>query len=86
MDADRDTLAIALYGRVYDLLKDRPELVPWRPRVGIAPKLSDADPRPSQGDTDGFRFEPTCCTPIHIPGRCERSAASGQGRLPVRRS
>ena len=43
VDADLDTLATALYARVDDLLKDRPELVPWRPRVGIAPKLSDAE-------------------------------------------
>jgi Transposase DDE domain len=43
MDADLDTLAVALYVRVDDLLKDHPELVPWRPKVGIAPKLSDAE-------------------------------------------
>ena len=43
MDADLDTLATALYVRIDDLLKDHPELVPWRPKVGIAPKLSDAE-------------------------------------------
>ena len=43
MDADLDTLATALYARIDDLLKDHPELVPWRPKVGIAPKLSDAE-------------------------------------------
>ena len=43
MDADLDTLATALYARVDDVLKDRPELAPWRPKVGIAPKLSDAE-------------------------------------------
>ena len=43
MDADLDTLATALYGRIDDLLKDRPELLPWRPKIGIAPKLSDAE-------------------------------------------
>jgi Transposase DDE domain len=43
MDADLDTLAIALYARIDDTLKDRPELAPWRPKVGIAPKLSDAE-------------------------------------------
>jgi hypothetical protein len=26
-----------------DLLKEAPDLAPWRPRVGIAPKLSDAE-------------------------------------------
>ena len=43
MDADMDTLATALYARIDDTLKDRPELCPWRPKVGIAPKLSDAE-------------------------------------------
>lgn len=43
MDADLDTLATALYVRIDDILKDRSELAPWRPRVGIAPKLSDAE-------------------------------------------
>ena len=43
MDADLDTLATALYARIDDTLKARPELRPWRPKVGIAPKLSDAE-------------------------------------------
>ena len=43
MDADLDTLATALYARIDDVLKDRPDLAPWRPKVGIAPKLSDAE-------------------------------------------
>ena len=43
MDADLDTLATALYVRVDDALKDDPSLAPWRPVVGIAPKLSDAE-------------------------------------------
>jgi hypothetical protein len=43
MDADLDTLATALYARIDDTLKERPDLLPWRPRVGIAPKLSDAE-------------------------------------------
>ena len=43
MDADLDTLATALYVRTDDLLKASPQLAPWRPRVGIAPKLSDAE-------------------------------------------
>jgi hypothetical protein len=38
-----DTLATALYCRVDDLLKESPHLAPWRPQVGIAPKLSDAE-------------------------------------------
>jgi hypothetical protein len=43
MDTDLDALATALYVRVDDLLKDHPELVPPRPRVGLQPKLSDAE-------------------------------------------
>ncbi|MCA1701962.1 MAG: IS982 family transposase [Actinobacteria bacterium] len=43
MDADLDTLATALYVRVDDALKDDPSLAPWRPKVGIAPRLSDAE-------------------------------------------
>ena len=43
MDADLDTLATALYVTIDDLLKAAPHLAPWRPRVGIAPKLSDAE-------------------------------------------
>ncbi|MGH9092821.1 MAG: IS982 family transposase [Acidimicrobiales bacterium] len=43
MDADLDTLCTALYVCVDDELKTRPELARWRPAVGIAPKLSDAE-------------------------------------------
>lgn len=43
MDADLDTLATALYVRVDDLLKTEPHRVPWRPRVGIAPQITDAE-------------------------------------------
>jgi hypothetical protein len=38
-----DTLATALYVKTDDLLKGSPQLVPWRPEVGISPKLSDAE-------------------------------------------
>ncbi|MQY40724.1 hypothetical protein SRB17_87570 [Streptomyces sp. RB17] len=38
-----DSLATALYVKADDLLKDSPQLVPWRPAVGIAPLLSDAE-------------------------------------------
>jgi hypothetical protein len=38
-----DTLATALYATTDDLLKERPDLAPWRPRIGIAPRLSDAE-------------------------------------------
>jgi len=40
---DLDTLATALYVKTDDLLKQAPDLAPWRPRVGIAPKLTDAE-------------------------------------------
>jgi len=43
VDADLATLATALYVRVDDLLKAEPDRAPWRPRVGIAPKLTDAE-------------------------------------------
>jgi hypothetical protein len=40
---DLDTLATALYVRIDDTLKTSPELRRWRPVVGIAPKLTDAE-------------------------------------------
>jgi hypothetical protein len=43
MDADLDTLATALYVKVDDLLKGSPGRAPWRPVVGIAPRISDAE-------------------------------------------
>lgn len=43
MTKDLDTLATALYVRTDDLLKCSPELAPWRPHVGIAPRLTDAE-------------------------------------------
>jgi Transposase DDE domain len=43
VDADLDTLATALYVTIDDLLQRSPELAPWRPPVGIPPKLSDAE-------------------------------------------
>lgn len=43
MHADLETLAIALYVKVDDELKARPELMAPRPAGGIAPKLSDAE-------------------------------------------
>jgi Transposase DDE domain len=43
VDADLDTLATALYVKIDELLKAAPHLAPWRPAVGISPKLSDAE-------------------------------------------
>jgi hypothetical protein len=43
MDTDLDTLATALYVTADDLLKAHPERVPERPRVGFAPRISDAE-------------------------------------------
>ena len=38
-----DTLATALYVKADDLLKESPQLAPWRPAIGITPRLSDAE-------------------------------------------
>ncbi len=43
MDADLDTHATAPYVRTDDLLKVFPERAPRRPRVGIVPKVTDAE-------------------------------------------
>src|SRR5919202_5316517 len=43
MDAELDTLALALYVKIDELLIAAPERVPWRPAVGIAPRISDAE-------------------------------------------
>jgi len=43
VDTDLDTLATALYVTIDDTLKAAPELAPWRPAVGITPKLTDAE-------------------------------------------
>ena len=40
---DIDTLATALYVRTDDLLRQYPDLAPWRPRIGLQPQLSDAE-------------------------------------------
>lgn len=44
MNAGLDTLATALVVKTDDLLKGSPCLGPRRPTVGIAPRLSDAEP------------------------------------------
>ena len=43
MDTDLETLATALYVTADDLLKAHPEITPPRPRVGIAPAITDAE-------------------------------------------
>lgn len=43
MTTDIDTLATALYARTDDLLKESPQLAPYRPAIGISPQLSDAE-------------------------------------------
>ena len=43
MTNDIDTLATALYVRTDDLLKQYPDLAPWRPKIGLKPRLSDAE-------------------------------------------
>ncbi|MFC4501424.1 MULTISPECIES: IS982 family transposase [Streptomyces] len=43
MKTELDSLATALYVKTDDLLKESPHLAPWRPAVGIAPQLTDAE-------------------------------------------
>ena len=44
MDADLDTLATGLYVTTDDFLADNPQYrPPWRPCVGLAPRLTDAE-------------------------------------------
>ena len=43
VDTDLDTLATALYVKIDDELKMRPELARSRPEIGLCPKLSDAE-------------------------------------------
>lgn len=43
VDADLDTLVTALHVTTDDLLIAHPDRVPARPRVGTAPKTSDAE-------------------------------------------
>ncbi|MGN6177253.1 MAG: IS982 family transposase [Streptosporangiaceae bacterium] len=43
MTTDIDTLATALYVKTDDLLKQYPDLAPWRPQTGLQPQLSDAE-------------------------------------------
>ena len=43
MHTDLDTLATALYVRIDDELKASPQLNPYRPKVGIAPQITDAE-------------------------------------------
>jgi hypothetical protein len=40
---DLDTLATALYVKIDDELRQRPELNRWRPNVGIPPRITDAE-------------------------------------------
>ena len=43
MKTELDSLATALYVKTDDLLKDSPQLAPWRPAAGTALQLSDAE-------------------------------------------
>ncbi len=43
MDADLDTLATARYVKIDDLLRAQPHRAPWRPKVGLACQISDAE-------------------------------------------
>jgi hypothetical protein len=71
---DLDTLATALYVRIDDELKASPQLNRWRPKVGITPKITDAElitvsvmqarrswrgRRPFEGQPEGGRCFPS---------------------------
>jgi Transposase DDE domain len=43
VDTDLDTFVTALYVAVDDALRTHPHLRRWRPRVGLCPKISDAE-------------------------------------------
>ncbi len=43
MTPDLDFLATGLYVETDDLLKDSRHLAPWRPAIGIAPRLTDVE-------------------------------------------
>ena len=43
MDTEIETLAVALYVKVDDFVKEHPELAPERPAAGIPPTVSDAE-------------------------------------------
>jgi hypothetical protein len=43
VETDLDTLATALYVTADDFLADNPQHRPWRPEVGLTPRLSDAE-------------------------------------------
>jgi hypothetical protein len=43
IDTLADTLATALYVRTDDLLKQYPDLAPWRPKTSLEPRLTDAE-------------------------------------------
>nr|WP_197048812.1 hypothetical protein [Streptosporangium roseum] len=44
MKTELDSRATAHYVKTDDLLRKSPQLAPWRPTVGTAPRLSDAEP------------------------------------------
>jgi hypothetical protein len=88
---DLDTLVIALYVRIDDALTAAPELCRWRPKVGIAPRLSDAEllTLAVMQALLGFTFRsPLPCAmpaaplaPVPVPARPVRRqpAAAGSG-------
>lgn len=43
MTNNLDTLATALYAVTDDMLKESPQVAPWRPATGLSPQLSDAE-------------------------------------------
>nr|WP_084510305.1 hypothetical protein [Nocardia lijiangensis] len=75
MNNEIDTLATALYANTDDLVKAAPDMAPWRPAVGFAPRLTDAElPWPKQG-----RRGARCSALSDVPrGRQRPEIASGR--------
>ena len=66
MTNNLDTLATALHVTIDALLKESPELAPWRPQVGIARRLTDAELVTPGGDAGPARIylqSAGCATP-----------------------
>jgi len=87
VDADLNTLVTALYVQVDDLLKANPDRVPWRPVVGIAPRISGAElvtlavPQALLGFTSEARWPPIPPGRQSRPTRRVPATAGGAGSV-----
>lgn len=67
MDTDLETLATALHDIADDLLKAHPQIVPARPRTGIAPTITDAEALPLTTTPAGLPAAWTQTSPSPYP-------------------